>query len=114
IGGRVMREADDATVQQARRLCDRATRAVEEAKQTLQFAKMRLARWRLESERITAMKSELETLSEHLRALQEVAHEESKGGPRLAAICLVRRGVVRSCVAQHGPALNSLPRPLRH
>jgi len=38
-----MGEADDATVEQARDLCDRAAHAVQEASQTLQSAKRRLA-----------------------------------------------------------------------
>lgn len=35
-----MGEADDAAVEQARQLCDRAAHAVQEANQTLQFARM--------------------------------------------------------------------------
>ena len=89
-----MREADDATVEQARRLCDRAAHAVQEANLTLQFAKMRVARWRLESDRLAAMKSELATLSARLRALQDAAHEESE---RRTAFRIDMSSSARSC-----------------
>jgi hypothetical protein len=73
----MMRDADDAMVQQAHRLCERVARAVEEATNPLQFAKRRLAYWQLESDRITTMKSEFQTLSARLPALQDEAGVES-------------------------------------
>lgn len=52
------------------------------------------ARWRLESDRIAGMKSELETLSARLRALHDGAHEESE---RRTAFRLDMSSSARSC-----------------
>lgn len=72
-----MPDANDPVIEQAHQLRERAERAIDKAAKTLHVAQERLARWRLESDRVGAMRTELETLAARLHALEDAAESES-------------------------------------